>query len=148
MPRIKIELPAQFSFATQIALYLSHMNLGGHLDNAQLLNIVSEARTRFLKALGYSELDVEGVGIIVADAALQYKSEAFHGEIMLVHMTAGDFNKYGCDLLWRMDDLASGREVARGKTGIVFFDYAVRKMAPAPENFRRRCAALPPCAAT
>jgi 4-hydroxybenzoyl-CoA thioesterase len=53
-------------------------------------------------------------------------------------MAAADFSRHGCDLLWRMDDQASNRQVARGKTGIVFFDYRVRKVAPVPENFRQR----------
>ncbi|MBS0554542.1 MAG: thioesterase family protein, partial [Proteobacteria bacterium] len=82
--------------------------------------------------------NIEGLGIIVADAALQYLSEAFHGETMVVEIGADDFNKYGCDIVWRMRDKASGRDVARGKTGIVFFDYGARKIAPAPEGFRRR----------
>lgn len=140
MARIQIELPETFRFTTELPLYMSHINYGGHLDNALLLTLVSEARVRFFKALGYSELDVEGVGIVVADAALQYKSEAFHGEIMVVRMTVGEFGKKGCDLLWSMTDQSSGREVARGKTGIVFFDYATKKIAPVPEAFRRRLA--------
>jgi acyl-CoA thioester hydrolase len=138
MSRIQIDLPEQFVFSTEITLYLSHMNYGGHLDNALLLTVVSEARSRFFQSFGYSELDVEGVGIIVADAALQYKSEAFHGEIMVVRMAAGDFGKYGCDLLWCMTEKTSGREVARGKTGIVFFDYATRKIERVPEKFAMR----------
>lgn len=138
MPRIQIELPESFPFSTEIVLYLSHMNYGGHLDNALLLTIVSEARARFFRSLGYTELDVEGVGIVVADAAVQYKSEAFHGETMVVHMSAGDFSTKGCDLLWRMNEKTSGREVARGKTGIVFFDYAMRKVAEVPGNFVQR----------
>lgn len=142
MPRIQIDLPDSFAFSTRIPLYLSHMNYGGHLDNALLLTVVSEARARLFKAMGYSELDVDGVGIIVADAALQYKSEAFHGEVMEVRMTAAEFNKYGCDLLWQMNEESSQREVARGKTGIVFFDYGARKKAPVPEGFRSRVAGL------
>lgn len=139
MPRIQIDLPEHFPFSTEITLYLSHMNYRGHLDNALLLTLVSEARARFFKSLGYPELDVvEGLGIIVSDAAVQYKSEAFHGETMVVSMAADSFNKYGCDLLWQMTDLASGREVARGKTGIVFFDYTARKIAALPEAFMRR----------
>lgn len=138
MSRIEITLPECFPFATEIPLYIGHMNYGGHLDNALLLTIVSEARLRFLKSMGYTELNVEGVGIIVADAALQYKSEAFHGEVMRVCMAAGDFGKVGCDLLWRMAEKTSGREVARGKTGIVFFDYAQRKVARLPDSFRRQ----------
>lgn len=138
MARIQIELPTHFAFSTEIPLYMSHINYGGHLDNALLLTLVSEARVRFFQSLGYRELDVEGVGIVVADAALQYKSEAFHGETMVIAMTAAHFGKYGCDLLWRMSDLASDREVARGKTGIVFLDYATRKVAPVPEPFKNK----------
>lgn len=138
MARIQIDLPETFRFSTALPLYVSHINYGGHLDNALLLTLVSEARAQFFKALGYTELNVDGVGIVVADAALQYKSEAFHGEVMVVEMAAADFSKYGCDLLWRMSDQASGREVARGKTGIVFLDYSTRKIALVPEGFRAK----------
>lgn len=138
MARIQIDLPEQLPFATEITLYLSHMNYGGHLDNALLLTVVSEARARFFQSLGYTELNVEGVGIIVSDAALQYRSEAFHGEVMVVRMGAADFGSKGCDLLWCMNEKTTSREVARGKTGIVFFDYAARKIAPVPAAFRAR----------
>ena len=142
MPRIQIDLPERFDFSTDIQLYLSHINYGNHLDNAMLLTVVSEARLRFLKSMGYTELDVEGVGIIVADAAVQYRSEARHGEVMRVAMAACEFNKYGCDLMWQMSDAESGREVARGKTGILFFDYAAGKVTRVPEGFSRRFAAV------
>lgn len=135
MPRIKIQLPTEFSFSTEIPIYIGHINYGHHLDNAQLIALVAEARVRFFKSLGYRELDVEGVGIIVADVAAQYRSEAFHGETLVVSMAANDFNKYGCDLVWQLCDKATGREVARGKHGIMFFDYAERKPAAVPPAF-------------
>jgi 4-hydroxybenzoyl-CoA thioesterase len=138
MSRIQIELPESLPFSTEITLYLSHMNYGGHLDNALLLTVVSEARARFFKSLDYTELNVEGVGIIVSDAALQYRSEAFYGEVMVVSMGAADFGSKGCDLLWCMREKNTEREVARGKTGIVFFDYTTRKIAQVPDNFRSR----------
>lgn len=138
MPRVQIELPEHFPFSTDIPLYIGHINYGGHLDNALLLTIVSEARLRFFKSMGYGELDVEGVGIVVADAAIQYLSEAFHGETMVVRMTASRFGSKACNLYWMMTDRATGREVARGKTGIVFFDYQARKAAPVPQGFRAR----------
>ncbi len=138
MARVQIHLPDHFVFSTDITLYVSHINYGGHLDNALLLSLVSEARARFFKSLGYTELDVEGRGIVVADAALQYQSEAFHGEVMVVDMVADEFRSKGCDLVWRMRDKATQRDVACGKTGIVFFDYAARKAAAVPESFRTR----------
>lgn len=141
MPRIKIDLPEKFIFSTEIPIYINHINYGNHLDNAALLSLVSEARVRFFKAFGYTELNVEGCGIVVADVAAQYKSEAFYGEVLVFEMSANDFNKYGCDLVWRISDQASGREVARGKTGIMFFDYTARKAAPVPAAFVAKASA-------
>jgi len=143
MTRVQIKLPEQLSFSTNITLYQSHINYGGHLDNALLLTVVSEARVRFFKALGWTELDVDGVGIIVSDAALQYRSEAFQGEVMVVRMGAANFSRKGCDLLWCMNEQSTAREVARGKTGIVFFDYATHKTVPVPQVFLDRLAQLP-----
>jgi 4-hydroxybenzoyl-CoA thioesterase len=142
MARIRIQLPDSFPFSTEIPLLLSHINYGNHLDNAQLLGVISEARLRLLKSLDYTELDIDGLGIIVADAAVQYRSEAFHGEVMVVEMGATDFHEYGCDLVWRMRDKASAREVARGKTGIVFFDYELRRKATVPAGFRAHFAGV------
>ena len=56
MPRIQFALPERFVFATELQIYISHVNQGGHLDNAQLLTLVSEARVRFFQALGYREI--------------------------------------------------------------------------------------------
>lgn len=140
MPRIQIALPEQFPFSTEIAVYVNHINYGNHLDNSALISLVSEARLRFLRSMGYSEMDVEGFGIIVADAAVQYRSEAFHGEVLVFEMTANDFNKYGCDLVYRVREKTSGREVARGKTGIMFFDYAAKKPVGVPAAFLAKVA--------
>ena len=141
MPRIRIELPAHFPFSTSITLLISHINLGRHLDNAQLIGLVSEARVRFLKSMGYTELDVDGAGVIVADAGVQYRSEAFHGETMQVQLAPTDFNRYGFDLAFQLREPSTGREVARGKQGIVFIDVAEKKVASVPEAFQARLAA-------
>ena len=136
MPRVSIDMPAKFPFSTEIPVYVGHINYGGHVDNAAMLTLVSEVRVRFLASLGYSELDVKELGIVIADAAIRYRSEAFHGETLVFEMAANDFNKYGCDLVYRVTDKASRREVAQGKTGIMFFDYAARKPADVPVAFK------------
>ena len=141
MSRIQFELPDHFTFCTELQVYISHVNQGGHLDNAQLLTLVSEARVRFFQWLGYTEAQVENCSIVVGDMVVQYKSEAFHGETMVVQMVPTDFNRYGFDLAFQMSDKASGREVARGKQGIVFIDLAEKKVASLPEAFRERVAA-------
>jgi acyl-CoA thioester hydrolase len=138
MPRITIDIPDKLPFSTELQVYLSHINEAGHLDNAQLLTLVSEARQRYFQSLGYTQSCVEGVGIVVADAAVQYRSEAFHGETLVIDMGAHEFSKYGCDLVYRIREKSDGREVAQGKTGIVFFDYTQRKVALVPPKFREK----------
>ena len=151
MARIQFELPEQFIFQTDIPIYINHVNQGGHLDNALLLTLVSEARVRFFRWLGYQgELDIEGQSLVVGDMMAQYKSEAFYGETMQVDMVPADPNKYGFDIVFRLRDKDSGREVARGKTGVVFLgrhdDAAGKKVAPPPaaliDKLRARGAAL------
>ena len=138
MSRITFELPDRFVFATDIQIYISHVNQGGHLDNAQLLTLVSEARVRFFRWLGYTEGNVAGSPIVVGDLVAQYKSEAFHGETLRVDMVPADFNRYGFDLVFRMSESGQGREVARGKVGVVFVSKADRKVTPVPEAFQQR----------
>ena len=138
MPRIVFELPALFSFETEMQIYISHVNQGGHLDNAQLLTLVSEARVRFFKSLGYRESGVEGLAIVVGDIVAQYKSEGFHGETLRVQILPSDFNEYGFDLVFCMTERSSGREVARGKVGVVFVDAASRTVACIPAAFLAR----------
>ena len=144
MPRLQFDLPDQFVFATDIQIYISHVNQGGHLDNAQLLTLVSEARVRFFKSLGYRESNVAGFPIVVGDLVAQYKSEGFHGETMRVRMVPLDFNRYGFDLVYCMDCVDAAREVARGKIGIVFVDVQTRKVAPVPAAFLAQTAQLLP----
>jgi acyl-CoA thioester hydrolase len=145
MARLQFELPAQFLFSTDIPIYISHVNVGGHLDNAQLLSLVSEARVRFFRWLGYEgEGNIEGLAIVVGDMMAQYKSEAFYGETMQVDMVPDDFNKYGFDLVFRLTDKHSGREVARGKTGVVFVGEGAgghKKVTLLPQGIQAKLAA-------
>ena len=135
MSRIQLTPAPRYSFSTEIQIYISHVNQGGHLDNAQLLTLVSEARVRFFKSLGYYERGVEGALTVVSDIVAQYKSEGFHGETLCVEMLPAEFNKYGFDLQFRMSEKETHREVALGKIGIVFVTPQDRKVSLIPPVF-------------
>lgn len=138
MARIQIDPQPSYPFSTDVQIYISLINYGQHLDNAQLLGLVSEARFRFFKWLGYQEFNIEGCAIVVGDMAVQYLSESFHGETLCVQMTAADLNKYGFDICYQVKEKTSGRDVARGKIGIVLIDPASKKVALLPEAFKMR----------
>jgi len=136
MARVKLDMPDAFAFKTEIPIRIGDVNYGGHLGNDAVLSLAHEARVRFLTSLGFSALDVAGSGIIMSDAAIMYRSEAFYGETLVIEVTASDFSRSSCDLLYRLSERETGREVARVKTGIVFFDYEQRKTKRVPELFK------------
>jgi acyl-CoA thioesterase FadM len=136
MARVKLDLPEKFAFSTEISVRISDINYGGHLGHDSILSLTHEARVRMLREYCFTEIDIDGVGLIVSDVVIVYKSEAFYGETFKIEIATCDFSKYGCDFVYRITEKESGREVARAKTGIVFFDYKERKIAPVPEKFK------------
>ena len=141
MARIKLDLPEHFPFTIELQVRITDVNYGGHMGNDSLLGLLHEARVWFLAHYGLNELDVFGVGLIMADSVIIYKSEAFPGEMLEIAVGVTDFNSYGCDFVYRATEKTSGREVARAKTGIVFFDYARRVIQRVPPAFRELFAA-------
>ena len=135
MARVTLDLPKHFQFSTQLRVRVSDVNYGGHMGNDSLLSLLQEARVRFLGNYGLTELNIFGVGMIMTDTVIVYRSEAFWGETLTVSVTVTDFNKHGCDFVFLVTEKASGREVARAKTGIVFFDYQQRAVQKVPQAF-------------
>jgi acyl-CoA thioesterase FadM len=139
--RVEIPLPDTFPYATEIPVRIGDLNYGGHVGNDSILSIVHEARVRFLAAHGWTEQDVAGPGIIMADAAIVYRAEGFHGMVLKVEVAVADLRSRACDLLHRITDVATGAEIARVKTGILFFDYATKRVVSVPAPFRAAFAA-------
>ena len=136
MQRIKIDLPDKFIFSTQISVRVYDVNFAGHLSNDSILSMVHEARIRFLKNWDYSEVDTAGAGIIMFDAAIQYKSQGYHGDILVFDVSVNNFIRNGCDFIFRITNKANGKVIALAKTGIAFFDYEKNKMVAVPAKFK------------
>ncbi len=137
MARVEIDLPERFLFSADIAIRIGDVNYGGHLGNDAVLSIAHEARVQFLRSHGWTELDIDGIGILMVDAAVLYLVEGKHGMVLRVEVGAADTRTRGCDLLYRFTDRETGDEIARVKTGLVFLDPATRKLVRIPEAFRK-----------
>jgi acyl-CoA thioester hydrolase len=134
MSRVQLELPAAFAFTCEISVRVSDLNYGGHVGNDSILSLMHEARIQFYRQLGFnSELNFEGaVGQVIADAVIVYKSESFLGDDLSIKIAVNDFNKYGFDMYYLIENKKTNNEVARGKTNIVCYDYDKRKVASIP----------------
>lgn len=140
MARVKLELPDHFDFSTELSVRIGDVNYGGHLGNDAVLSLIHEARVQFLRQHGYTELDIDGASIIMADSIIVYKSEGFHGDLLVVEVAVGDLQNASCDFVYRLTLKETGKEIARAKTGIVFYDYTLKKTISVPAQFRKKFA--------
>lgn len=135
MSRIKLDIPANLPYKTRIAVRVSDLNYADHLGNDAVLSMMHEARRRYLRNLGFEELDIDGIGTIMTDTGIVYKSEGFYGQMLTVEVGAGDFSSRGFDLYYRLSNEDTGKEVAIAKTGILCYDYSRKKVVSIPQVF-------------
>lgn len=134
MARIKLNLPETLPFSTQISIRITDLNYGNHVGNDTILSLLHEARVQFLKSHNYTELDLGGTSLIMADVAIEFKAEAFYGDIITAHVGAAEFSRVGFDIYYKLTKQQEGKEiiVAVAKTGMVCFDYTSRKVTQVP----------------
>lgn len=134
MNRIRLTVPEHFSFSTEIRIRITDLNYGGHVGNDTFLSLFHEARQLFLLHHGYGELAFEGVGLIMADAVIEYKLPLSQGDLVRIAVTAADFDKLGFDLFYVMEKIDENGSslAARCKTGMICYDYAAQKKVSIP----------------
>jgi acyl-CoA thioester hydrolase len=136
MERVKVNLPATYPFSTQIAIRITDLNYGGHVGNDVFLSLIHEARQQFLLYYGCSELNFDGYGLILADAALEYKKELSYGDIVKISVAANGFDKYGFDLFYKLE-VSKADNIAlacKAKTAMLCYDYNNKKLMPISEK--------------
>jgi acyl-CoA thioesterase FadM len=136
MARIKIDLPSHFNFSTAIPIRITDLNYGGHVGNDTILSIIHEARVQFLKSYGYEELDMDGVGLIMSDATIEFKSELFYGDTVRTFVAAGEFTGVAFNLYYKLQKEVDTNIVivASAKTRMVCYDYAQKKIVAVPSE--------------
>jgi len=134
MERIKINLPETFSFSTTIPVRITDLNYGGHVGNDAFLSLLHEARMQFLHQFGYSEMSVEGVGLIMSDVGIEYKKELAYGDTVKISVAATGFDRLGFDLFYLIELIDGDKTIIAGKakTGMMCFDYSLKKKASIP----------------
>ena len=134
MERIKIVLPGNFDFSTTLKIRITDLNYGGHVGNDVFLSLVHEARQQYLYHHAYSEMDVAGTSLIMADAAIEFKQELLYADEVRISVRATGFDKLGFDIFYLLEVKKDEQWIMAGKvkTGMICFDYKAKKKAAVP----------------
>ena len=140
MNRIKVELPEKFSFSTRIKIRITDLNYGGHVGNDTFLSLIHEARQQFLEHHGYAELKFDGYGLIMADAAIEFKAELNYGDEVEISVAATNFTRLGFDLYYKLEVVGSPGSIIAGKakTGMLCYDYDAKKVISLSDAARQK----------
>tara|TARA_R110002110_G_scaffold415697_2_gene653850 strand:- start:16376 stop:16804 length:429 start_codon:yes stop_codon:yes gene_type:complete len=137
MPRKTLALPDRFIFTTHYDVLYTDVNSANHLGAERLLSIAMEAQLRFIRQLGHSEAIVfEEAGLIMAHAETAYLAEADYGDRLKVELGVSEIENKSFQFIYRISKDASGVEVARVATTLLFFDYQQHRVVPVPAAFR------------
>ncbi|SJZ96126.1 acyl-CoA thioesterase [Sediminibacterium ginsengisoli] len=134
MNRIRLSLPEDFYFSTELTIRITDLNYGGHVGNDAFLSLIHEARQQFLVSHGYTELGFAGYGLIMADVAIEYKKELNYGNSVRISVAAADFDRLGFDLYYKIELLTPENPILAGvaKTGMMCYDYTAGKKVSIP----------------
>jgi len=135
MARIKLILPEKIHFTTFINIRITDINYGGHLGNDSVLGLIHEARVRLLADKGFTEGDIDGVGILMMDAVINFSAEGFYGDKLRIDVAVDEITNAGCDIYYRLVNIVDDKLVAKAKTNIVFYDYGSKKICRTPDKF-------------
>jgi acyl-CoA thioesterase FadM len=139
MARIKIEVPDQRLAEIHIPVRITDMNYGNHVGNDAVVSIIHEARVQFLKKGGFTELNIGGPGLIMADLAVEYLRELFYGDQLIISMAVAEITRLSFELYY---EIKAQREqdifiAAKAKTTMVCYDYPAGKLTPVPDTFKK-----------
>jgi acyl-CoA thioester hydrolase len=92
---------------------------------------------QWLASHNFTELNIAGAALIMADLAVEYKAECFYGDTLNIAISIGEITKISFEIFYEITTTRNDKNIliAYAKTGMVCFDYEARKVTNIPEIF-------------
>ena len=129
-----------FYFSYPIEVRYGDLDPQGHVNNANFLTYLEQARVNYLIELGLFKSDQSflEVGIIVAEAQITFLSPILFGMKVMVQARVTRLGNKSMDMVYGMFDSATGTQLARASTTLVTFNYRDNKTILIPDVWREK----------
>ena len=141
MSRVKVKFPEEKPLhKINVPVRIGDINYGNHVGNDAILSIIHEARMQLLQSWGWDELNIGGIGLIMADVMIAYKGEAFYGDNLDISIYVENLTDRSFDLLYLITTTRNDetKDIAHAKTGMITFDYKQRKITAMHDELKNR----------
>ena len=138
MARLKIELPQKRLASVSIPVRITDINYGNHVGNNSIVEIIHEARVQFLKQHGFTELNVGGTALIMSELLVEFKNESFYNDVLEIKIFSGEITRVSFELFYEISVKKNEQKIiiAHAKTGMVCYNYELKKVSAVPEALR------------
>jgi len=135
MPRVKLDELPSYEFQHYLIVRATDINYAGHLGNEALLGLVHEARAQFLQQLKFNTIiqDDQHIGVIIADLAVNFRTEAFAHDHLTIDCQIGDLGERSFRLYHRIRREEQVIELV--ESGAVAYDYLAGEAILLPQEF-------------
>ncbi|NNN06566.1 MAG: acyl-CoA thioesterase [Elusimicrobia bacterium] len=130
-----------YKIVTDVPVRFSDTDALGHVNNAVYLSYLESARVDYLREL-LGAKKIEELGVIIARIEIDYKSPAFHHEVLSVGCRVSEVGGSSIHMDYRIEDKETGRLVALAKSVLVSYDYAAARVVRVREDWREKMEAF------
>ncbi|MEJ2039613.1 MAG: thioesterase family protein [Desulfosarcinaceae bacterium] len=121
------------SFCIHLDVRAGDLNYGNHVSHHNYFLYFQEARIAYLGQLGYTEMDIEGLGMVIAEAGCRYKHELLLGDKLGVCCGISEIKAKAFTFEYA---IVRGETLcATGSTACLCLDRTLRKVVPLPPAF-------------
>lgn len=129
---------SEFRFYHPIEVRYGDLDPQGHVNNAKFMTYMEQARVQYIKRLGlWDGSSFLEIGFILAEARVTFLSPILFTQQVRVGVRVSRLGNKSLDMEYRIEDIQSGQELARGSSVQVAYDYRSGKTIPLPEHWRR-----------
>jgi len=128
---------AQFRFYHPIEVRYGDLDPQGHLNNAKYMTYMEQARIHYVKHLGLWEGgSFLSIGFILAEVQITFKAPVTFGQPVQVGVRVTRLGNKSLDMVYCMEDVQTGQELASASSVLVTYDYGSGKTMPIPVTWR------------
>lgn len=131
-----------FKVFTKVKVRFADIDSMGHVNNAKFFTYMEQARVEYFRKI--PELDFRtqegtpGVSVILASIRCDFLSPAYLDEELTVSIRVSEIGRSSFSMEYKIQDTGTGRDVARGESTQVYFDYKNEKSLPITPELRKK----------
>ena len=127
-----------FKYYHSIEVRYGDLDPQGHVNNANYLTYIEQARIAYIHHLGLWRGDsFLEIGIILAEASVTFINPIFFGQPVRVGVRVIRLGNKSITMEYCLEDTSSGRDLANGSAVLVAYDYRNNHSILLPEHWRQ-----------